>query len=54
MKELDRVLEKVMDLRYQLHYIINEKGDLQNEEVLNTSRALDVLLAYYENMINLK
>jgi Spo0E like sporulation regulatory protein. len=54
MPDIKEVLERVSELRQQLHSLINAKDNLQDEEILRTSRALDVLLAYYEAIINKK
>lgn len=48
MPDLKEVLEKVAELRHQLNSPINAKDNLQDREILRTSKDLDVLLPYFE------
>lgn len=54
MLDTKALLEKIHDLRRQLNTLISEKQNLQDNEIIKASKALDDVLADYENLVNKK
>jgi stage 0 sporulation regulatory protein len=48
MSELEKLNEKIKNLRECLHFLIEEKQNLLDPEIISISKKLDVLLCEYE------
>ncbi len=52
---MDRLLNReIINQRRQLEYLIRSKKSLQNKDVLNCSKKLDVLIIQYHEIISHK
>ncbi len=50
MTERDNLLNKIEELRLCLNKLVSEKENLQDEEILNLSKALDLVLNEYNEI----
>ena len=54
MNEIKNIVEKIQQIKENINKLIEEKENLQDEEILTESSKLDILLNKYNNLLTRK